>query len=61
MTIRRSIGQISSLPIYMSAMKTSFTTTDEADVMFQNLAQHYSEQKLLQTKLGKPLNSRIRR
>jgi hypothetical protein len=61
MTIRRSIGQISSLPIHMSAMKTSFTTTDEADVMFQNLAQHYSEQKLLQTKLGKRLNSRIRR
>ena len=33
MASNRSIGHISSLPIHMSAMKTSFTTNGEAEVM----------------------------
>ena len=55
----RSIGHISSLPIHISAMKTSFTTTGDVEVRVLNRVQRYLDQMQLQTILVEGLDNKI--
>ncbi len=59
MAINKSIGHISSLPIHISTMKTSFTTTGDVEVRSENRVQRYSDQMQLQTILVEGLDNKI--